>query len=192
MPRRQVRSPHVQQCRGTGSPLRLAAPLHSRVRGGPVRVGIARERRTGERRVAATPETVRQLVGLGLEVLVEHGAGEASGHSDAAYEQAGAAIVDPLGARRPRRAAARASARARDAGAAPPRGRHHRPRRRPRPNCPPCARCATRGSPRSRSSWCRASPARSRWTRSPARRSSPATGACSRRPCGSRGSSRST
>lgn len=62
-----------------------------------MRVGIARERRTGERRVAATPETVRQLVGLGLEVLVEHGAGEASGHSDAAYEQAGAAIVDPLG-----------------------------------------------------------------------------------------------
>jgi len=62
-----------------------------------VRVGIARERRTGERRVAATPETVRQLVGLGLEVLLEHGAGEASGHSDAAYEQAGAAIVDPLG-----------------------------------------------------------------------------------------------
>jgi H+-translocating NAD(P) transhydrogenase subunit alpha len=62
-----------------------------------VRVGIARERRTGERRVAATPETVRQLVDLGLEVLVEHGAGEASGHSDAAYEQAGAAIADPLG-----------------------------------------------------------------------------------------------
>jgi H+-translocating NAD(P) transhydrogenase subunit alpha len=62
-----------------------------------VRVGIARERRTGERRVAATPETVRQLVGLGLEVLVEHGAGEASGHSDASYEQAGAAIADPLG-----------------------------------------------------------------------------------------------
>ena len=33
-----------------------------------MRVGIARERRTGERRVAATPETVRQLAGLGLEV----------------------------------------------------------------------------------------------------------------------------
>jgi len=36
--------------------------------------------------VAATPETVRQLASLGLEVLVEHGAGEASGHADAAYE----------------------------------------------------------------------------------------------------------
>ena len=55
-----------------------AAPLHSRVRGATVRVGIARERRTGERRVAATPETVKQLAGLGLEVLIEHGAGEAS------------------------------------------------------------------------------------------------------------------
>ena len=62
-----------------------------------MRVGIARERRTGERRVAATPETVRQLVGLGLEVLVEHRAGEASGHADAAYEEAGAAVVDALG-----------------------------------------------------------------------------------------------
>ncbi|MDR6905869.1 NAD(P) transhydrogenase subunit alpha [Agromyces sp. 3263] len=62
-----------------------------------MRVGIARERRTGERRVAATPETVKQLAGLGLEVLIEHGAGEASGHSDASYEQAGATVVDPLG-----------------------------------------------------------------------------------------------
>ena len=61
-----------------------------------MRVGIARERRAGERRVAATPETVRQLAGLGLEVLVEHGAGEASGHADATYEQAGATVVDAL------------------------------------------------------------------------------------------------
>ena len=38
-------------------------------------VGIARERRAGERRVAATPETVTQLTKLGLEVTVERGAG---------------------------------------------------------------------------------------------------------------------
>ena len=62
-----------------------------------MRVGIARERRTGERRVAATPETVRQLVGLGLEVHVEAGAGEASGHSDTSYADAGAVVVDVLG-----------------------------------------------------------------------------------------------
>ena len=61
-----------------------------------MRVGIARERRAGERRVAATPETVRQLAGLGLEVLIEHGAGEASGHADATYEQAGGTVVDTL------------------------------------------------------------------------------------------------
>ena len=61
-----------------------------------MRVGIARERRAGERRVAATPETVRQLVGLGLEVLVEHGAGEASGHADSAYEEAGATVEEVL------------------------------------------------------------------------------------------------
>jgi H+-translocating NAD(P) transhydrogenase subunit alpha len=59
-----------------------------------VRVGIARERRDGERRVAATPETVLQLADLGLEVLIEHGAGEASGHSDVSYERAGATVVD--------------------------------------------------------------------------------------------------
>ncbi len=61
-----------------------------------MRVGIARERRPGERRVAATPETVRQLTGLGLDVAIEAGAGEASGHSDASYADAGAIVVDAL------------------------------------------------------------------------------------------------
>lgn len=61
-----------------------------------MRVGIMRERRTGERRVAATPETVRQLGGLGLEVVVEAGAGESSGHSDASYREAGAQVSADL------------------------------------------------------------------------------------------------
>jgi NAD(P) transhydrogenase subunit alpha len=61
-----------------------------------MRVGIARERRPGERRVAATPDTVRQLVGLGLEVVVEQGAGEASTQADAAYRDAGATVVADL------------------------------------------------------------------------------------------------
>ncbi|WP_136612006.1 Re/Si-specific NAD(P)(+) transhydrogenase subunit alpha [Sinomonas albida] len=59
-------------------------------------VGIARERLAGERRVAATPESVRQLVGLGLGVRVEAGAGAGAGHSDAEYEAAGAHIVQAL------------------------------------------------------------------------------------------------
>ncbi|MFC6356253.1 Re/Si-specific NAD(P)(+) transhydrogenase subunit alpha [Luethyella okanaganae] len=65
-----------------------------------MRAGVPRERREGERRVAATPETVRQLVGLGLEVEVETGAGVASGHADSAYTDAGAVVspeLDPLG-----------------------------------------------------------------------------------------------
>ena len=53
-------------------------------------VGIARERRAGERRVAATPETVVQLKKLGLDVTMEAGAGTAAGYPDAAYEEAGA------------------------------------------------------------------------------------------------------
>ncbi len=46
--------------------------------------------------MAATPETVQQLTALGLEVVVEKGAGEASGYSDAAYKDAGASIVAKL------------------------------------------------------------------------------------------------
>ncbi|GAA4052193.1 Re/Si-specific NAD(P)(+) transhydrogenase subunit alpha [Arthrobacter methylotrophus] len=61
-----------------------------------MKLGIARERLDGERRVAATPETVKQLAGLGLEVLVESGAGTAAGHSDEDYRQAGALIVPAL------------------------------------------------------------------------------------------------
>ena len=61
-----------------------------------MRVGVTRERREGERRVAATPETVQQLIALGLEVVVEKGAGVESGISDAAYQEAGATISAKL------------------------------------------------------------------------------------------------
>jgi NAD(P) transhydrogenase subunit alpha len=61
-----------------------------------VKVGIARECREGERRVAATPETVKQLAGLGLDVLVESGAGAPAGHGDDEYRAAGARIVPKL------------------------------------------------------------------------------------------------
>jgi NAD(P) transhydrogenase subunit alpha len=46
--------------------------------------------------VAATPETVKQLAGMGLEVLVEAGAGEASGYPDAEYRNAGAHTATEL------------------------------------------------------------------------------------------------
>jgi NAD(P) transhydrogenase subunit alpha len=57
-----------------------------------VLIGVPRETKPGERRVAATPATVVQLVKLGYEVLVESGAGDPSSFTDAAYREAGAAI----------------------------------------------------------------------------------------------------
>ena len=40
-----------------------------------MKVGVPKERRPGERRVAASPDTVKRLVGQGVEVLLEAGAG---------------------------------------------------------------------------------------------------------------------
>lgn len=59
-----------------------------------VLVLIAKEREP-EPRVSATPETVKQMVGRGLDVEVERGAGSGSFISDAAFEAAGAKLVDP-------------------------------------------------------------------------------------------------
>jgi NAD(P) transhydrogenase subunit alpha len=59
-----------------------------------VKVFIPRERRPGESRVAATPETVRRMAKLGLEVAVERGAGAAALFHDADFEAAGARLVD--------------------------------------------------------------------------------------------------
>ncbi|WP_345800817.1 Re/Si-specific NAD(P)(+) transhydrogenase subunit alpha [Microbacterium sp. AZCO] len=57
------------------------------------RIGIVAEQ-PGETRVAATPTTVGKLRGLGYEVVVERGAGEASAFPDHAYADAGATVVD--------------------------------------------------------------------------------------------------
>lgn len=59
-----------------------------------MRAGIPKETRRGERRVAATPETVAGLIKLGFEVQVEAGAGLAARCDDAAYEAAGATVVE--------------------------------------------------------------------------------------------------
>jgi NAD(P) transhydrogenase subunit alpha len=63
-----------------------------------MRLGIPKETCAGERRVAATPESVKKLRGMGLEVVVERSAGAASGYTDEAYEAAGAALVDDAAA----------------------------------------------------------------------------------------------
>jgi NAD(P) transhydrogenase subunit alpha len=60
-------------------------------------VGVVAESAAGETRVAATPETVGKLIGLGYEVVVESGAGEAASFTDDAYAEAGATIGDAWG-----------------------------------------------------------------------------------------------
>ncbi|NYT37669.1 Re/Si-specific NAD(P)(+) transhydrogenase subunit alpha [Allopusillimonas soli] len=59
-----------------------------------MQTGIPRERRGGETRVAGTPEIVKKYVAAGHTVLVEKDAGALAHFPDAAYEQAGARIVD--------------------------------------------------------------------------------------------------
>ncbi|HWG80803.1 MAG TPA: Re/Si-specific NAD(P)(+) transhydrogenase subunit alpha [Stellaceae bacterium] len=58
-----------------------------------MKISIAKERRAQERRVAATPDTAKRLVGMGLEVVVESGAGAGTSFPDSAYEAAGAKIA---------------------------------------------------------------------------------------------------
>ncbi|MGW2433287.1 Re/Si-specific NAD(P)(+) transhydrogenase subunit alpha [Streptomyces sp. NPDC001640] len=60
----------------------------------PQQVGVVTESTAGETRVAATPDSVRRLLSLGYEVVVEPGAGAASGFSDDAYNEAGARVGD--------------------------------------------------------------------------------------------------
>jgi alanine dehydrogenase len=58
-----------------------------------VRIGVAREIKTDEYRVALTPAGARELVLKGHEVFVETGAGDGSSFPDTDYERAGAEIV---------------------------------------------------------------------------------------------------
>jgi H+-translocating NAD(P) transhydrogenase subunit alpha len=57
-----------------------------------MRISVARESDPAEPRVAATPETVKKLIGLGAELAVEPGAGLKSGILDADYAEAGATV----------------------------------------------------------------------------------------------------
>ncbi|MCK9511886.1 MAG: Re/Si-specific NAD(P)(+) transhydrogenase subunit alpha [Pigmentiphaga sp.] len=63
-----------------------------------MQLGIPRETRAGETRVAATPETVKKYVAAGHRVAVERGAGLAAHYPDETYEAAGAALTDAAGA----------------------------------------------------------------------------------------------
>src|SRR6266478_3769896 len=64
-----------------------------------MKVAIIKERRAHERRVAASPDTVKHMTGMRLDVLVESGAGAEAYFTDEAYRAAGATIVpDPAAA----------------------------------------------------------------------------------------------
>ena len=56
-------------------------------------IAVAKERLDGERRVALVPASLPALVGAGLEVLVESGAGAAAGFPDRQYVEKGARIA---------------------------------------------------------------------------------------------------
>ncbi|PKP82397.1 MAG: NAD(P)(+) transhydrogenase (Re/Si-specific) subunit alpha [Alphaproteobacteria bacterium HGW-Alphaproteobacteria-18] len=58
-----------------------------------MKISVLKERRSGETRVAATPETVKKLIGLGHTVAVEAGAGTVAGFLDGAFTEAGASIA---------------------------------------------------------------------------------------------------
>jgi H+-translocating NAD(P) transhydrogenase subunit alpha len=61
-----------------------------------MKIAVIKERRAHERRVAASPDTVKRMVGMGLEVLTESGAGVGACFTDAAFAAAGAAVIaDP-------------------------------------------------------------------------------------------------
>jgi alanine dehydrogenase len=59
-----------------------------------VLIGVVKEIKSAELRVALTPAGTAEMVEAGHRVLVETGAGEGSGFSDAAYLDAGATLVD--------------------------------------------------------------------------------------------------
>ena len=61
-----------------------------------ITVAVLKERRSGETRVAATPDSVRKLIAMGLGVVVEQGAGTAAAYPDADYEAAGASIAPTI------------------------------------------------------------------------------------------------
>jgi NAD(P) transhydrogenase subunit alpha len=75
----------------------LALNLHSSLNIGKdqhrVIVGVPKESYPGERRVALVPVAVPNLTKAGLEVVIEAGAGEQAGYTDAAYVEKGAKVL---------------------------------------------------------------------------------------------------
>ncbi|MGF1605730.1 MAG: Re/Si-specific NAD(P)(+) transhydrogenase subunit alpha [Rhodothalassiaceae bacterium] len=58
-----------------------------------MRIAVLKEQADGERRVAATPETVKKLTAAGHQLVVQEGAGTPAAYPDAAYQEAGAELA---------------------------------------------------------------------------------------------------
>ena len=58
------------------------------------RIGIPKEIHPGEKRVAATPQTILRLKKLGFDVYIESHAGHGINCIDSEYREAGAVVVD--------------------------------------------------------------------------------------------------
>ena len=141
-------------------------------------LAVTKERRAGETRVAVTPDAAKKLIALGLEVVVETGAGRAASiarrrlrggrrevAADAAETLAGADILLKVRGPTDEEIAALKPGAIVVGLLNPFQDRE-------------TLRGAGRGTAPRPSPWssCRASPAPRRWTRSPARPTSPATG----------------
>ncbi|MES3100041.1 NAD(P) transhydrogenase subunit alpha [Sphingomonas faeni] len=59
-----------------------------------MKIAVLKEQVDGERRVSATPETVKKFIALGATLAVETGAGDTASIADAAYADAGASVGD--------------------------------------------------------------------------------------------------
>ncbi|WP_380783299.1 NAD(P) transhydrogenase subunit alpha [Sphingomonas sp. R86520] len=59
-----------------------------------MKIAVLKEQADGERRVSATPETVKKFIALGATLAVETGAGDTASIADAAYSDAGASVGD--------------------------------------------------------------------------------------------------
>ena len=62
-----------------------------------MKIAVLKETAVGERRVAASPETVKKFIGLGAAVAVESGAGAGAALTDQAFADAGATVADRAG-----------------------------------------------------------------------------------------------
>src|SRR5215204_1385909 len=73
--------------------LGLSVEVRADIVAPPVKIGVPREIKSDEYRIALTPAGARELLQRGHDVLVEAGAGEGSAFTDAAYEAVGARVA---------------------------------------------------------------------------------------------------